>query len=136
MAITITDDQIKRWIEDGIQGALTSMLKDRYGTGAQIKTVVETAIKKAEPKIVKVIDAGLAKVFASPEFNAKLENDISIALRKEISDTLASQYRGAFTGVIRAAAKASAHNEIIAQRVVELTQAGITKSVTTAHGEL
>lgn len=121
--ITITDDQIKRWIEDGIREALASMLKDRYGAGAQVKTLVESAFKKAEPQVVAAIDVGLASVFASPDFAAKVESDITAALRREISDTLASQYRGAFTGVIRAAAKTSAHNEIIAQRVVELTQA-------------
>lgn len=114
MAFEITEAQVQRMLQDGIQQAVNSMLRDSYGTGANLKKAVEKAIAESEPQIVAALKVGISQAVVSPGFLQVIE--------KEIATSMSSQYRGAFEGVIRAAAKQAASNEVIAKRVAELTQ--------------
>lgn len=114
MSINISDSQVQAWIQDGIQNAIKSLLSDRYGTGAQLKDAMDKAIKQAQPQIVAAVEASIARACVAPGFLQAIE--------REIAASLASQYRGAFEGVVRAAAKQAANTEVIAKRVAELTR--------------
>ncbi len=122
MAFEITEAQVQRMLQDGIQSTIHSMLRDSYGTGANLKKAVATAITESEAHIVAALKVGISQACVSPGFLQAIEKEIALAL--------ASQYRGAFDGVIRAAAKQAANTEVIAQRVAELTKqaAGVTKN--------
>lgn len=114
MAFEITEAQVQRMLQDGIQSAINGMLRDSYGTGAALKKAVEKAIAESEPQIVAALKVGIAQACVSPGFLKSIEG--------EIANSLASTYRGAFEGVVRAAAKQAANTEVIAQRVAELTK--------------
>lgn len=114
MSITFTDNDIERWVKDGVQSAINSALRDGYRMGSQLKVVIEKAIKESEPEILAGVKDGITKACLSPGFLQSIE--------KEIAASLASQYRGAFDGVVRAAAKQAANTEVVARRIVELTQ--------------
>lgn len=115
MSINITEAQIQVWIQDGVKQSIQGMLRDNYGAGADLKKAMAKAVAEAEPQILAALRIGIAQACVSPAFLVTIE--------KEIATSLASQYRGAFDGVIRAAAKSAASNEIVARRVVELTRA-------------
>lgn len=117
MGIEISEAQIQSWIQDGVKNAIHSMMRDRYGQGERIKEAMEKAIKESEPLIVASLKAGIAQACASPAFLQGIEQDLAKAL--------ASQYRGAFEGVVRAAAKKAANNEVTANHVAELTQQAV-----------
>ena len=106
----LTEKQIEGMVQEGIK----SVLNDRYGVGAALKRSVEAAIVKSEPEIIAALKAGIVQTCVSPGFLQSIE--------KEIAGSLANQYRGAFDGVVRAAAKQAANTEVIAQRVAELTK--------------
>lgn len=114
MKFEITEPQIEKMLQDGIKAAIASIMGDKYGAGARLKNSVESAITKSENVITEAIKAAISQVVASPAFLQTIE--------KEIAASMASQYRGAFDGVIRAAAKNAANTEVIAQRVAELTK--------------
>lgn len=112
--INITQSQIEMWVQKGAQASIDNALRDTYGAGKEIKVMMDRALKESEPHIVKALKDGIMKAAVSPAFMATLE--------QEIARSLANQYRGAFEGVMRHAAKMAASNEIIARRVAELTQ--------------
>ena len=114
MAIEIKDATIELWIRDGVQTAINSMMRDGYGTGAKLKSAMEKAIAESQEQITVAMVHAIAKACVSPNFLMAIEKDIATAL--------ASQYRGAFEGVIRAAAKQAAHTDVVAQRVIEMTR--------------
>lgn len=113
--ISFSETDLKNWIQTGVQNAINSALRDNYGMGSKLKTAMDAAIKEAEPQILAALKVGIAQACVSPMFLQGIE--------REIAASLASQYRGAFEGVVRGAAKQAAHNEVVAQRVVELTKA-------------
>lgn len=115
MSINISEAQIQGWIQDGVRQSIQGMLRDNYGAGADLKKAMTKAVAEAEPQILAALKVGIAQACVSPAFLQGIE--------KELAVTLASQYRGAFDGVVRAAAKQAAHNEVVALRVVELTKA-------------
>lgn len=114
MTIEIKDATIELWVRDGVQNAINSMMRDNYGTGAKLKSAMEKAIAESQEQITVAMIHAIAKACVSPNFLMAIEKDIATAL--------ASQYRGAFDGVIRAAAKQAAHTDVVAQRVIELTR--------------
>jgi hypothetical protein len=114
MAIQFNDLEVKNWIQDGVQQAIRSALRDQYSMGRDLKAAMDKAIKEAEPQILAGLKIAISQACVSPEFLKSLE--------KEIAASMASQYRGAFDGVIRAAAKQAAHDDVVARRVVELTR--------------
>jgi len=114
MSVQITDVQIQNWIQDGIKQAIQSLLRDTYGQGAALKTAMAKAVAEAEPQILAAMKIGISQACVSPTLLQSIE--------KEIASSLTSQYRGAFEGVVRAAAKQAANTEVIAQRVAELTK--------------
>lgn len=126
MSIQITDTQIQNWIQDGVRQAIQSMMRDQYGQGAVLKKAMEKAIADSESQIIAALKAGIAQACVSPGFLQQIE--------KDIATSLASQYRGAFDSVIKAAAKQAANTEVIAQRVAELTRQAATPGVA-AMGE-
>jgi hypothetical protein len=113
MSINITDPTIERWIQDGIVNAINTMLRDKYGVGAELKKAMDKAIADSEQQIVAALKVGIAQACVSPGFLQQIEG--------EIARSLASQYRGAFDAVIKSAAKQAANTEVIAKRVAELT---------------
>lgn len=115
MSINISETQIQGWIQDGVRLSIQGMLRDNYGAGADLKKAMAKAVTEAEPQILAALKVGIAQACVSPGLLSTIE--------KEIAASLASQYRGAFEGVVRAAAKSAASNEIVARRVVELTKA-------------
>jgi hypothetical protein len=121
MTINITEATVQRWIQEGIQNAINSMLRDQYGTGADLKKAMTKAIAESEGQIVAAMKIGIAQACVSPLLLKSIEGDIAKAI--------ADRYRGAFDGVIKAAAKQAANNEVVAQRVAELTRqaAGLPK---------
>ena len=114
MSLNISETQIQGWIQEGVRNAIQSMLRDGYGAGADLKKAMAKAVAEAEPQIVAALKVGIAQACVSPNFLQGIE--------REIASSLASQFRGSFDGVIKAAAKNAANNEIVAQRVVALTQ--------------
>jgi len=122
MSIEISDATIQMWIQTGIQSAINSMLRDSYGAGALLKKATEKAMLESEQHIVEAMKESIQRACVSPNFLQAVERDIAAAM--------ANQYRGAFDGVIKAAAKQAANTEVIAQRVAELTKlaAGIAGS--------
>jgi len=123
MSINISETQIQNWIQDGVRQSIQSMFRDNYGAGAELKKAMAKAVAEAEPQILAALKIGIAQACVSPSLLSAIE--------KEIAASLASQYRGAFDGVVRAAAKSAASNEIVARRVVELTRvaAGIGENL-------
>lgn len=121
MSIQITDSMIEQWIHSGIQQAVNNMLRDQYGTGANLKKAMDKAIAESEAQLVASLKVGIAQACVSPTFMKGIEQEIALSLSR--------QYRGAFDGVVRAAAKQAANNEIVAQRVAEIARlaAGIEK---------
>lgn len=116
MNIIFTEEQIQGWLQEGLRSAMNSLLRDGYGTGAALKRAVDKAISESEMEIVAALKVGISQAVVSKGFMKKIE--------LEIANSLSSQYRGAFEGVIRAAAKQAASNEVIARRVAELTREG------------
>ena len=114
MSLNIGELEIRNWIQDGVAQSIRAQLRDQYGAGTALKKAMDKAVAEAEPQILAALKVGIAQACVSPEFMKSIE--------KEIASALASQWRGAFDGVIRAAAKQAAHNEVVAQRVVELTR--------------
>lgn len=94
---------------------MQQMLRDSCGAGVYLKRAMSQAVTEAEPQLLAAMKAGIAQACVSP---ASLQG-----IEKEIASALTNQYRGAFEGVVKAAAKQAAHNEVVAQRVVELTKA-------------
>ena len=115
MSINISESQIQGWIQEGVRQSIQGMLRDNYGAGADLKKAMAKAVAEAEPQILAALKVGIAQACVSPEFMKGIE--------REIASSLASQYRGAFDGVVRAAAKQAANTEVVARRVVELTMA-------------
>ncbi len=113
-AIEITQAQIERWIQDGLKSGIDSMMRGSYGQAAQLQESAKKAILASEPLVTQALKDGIARACVSPGFLQAIE--------REIAASLASQYRGAFDGVIKAAAKQAANTEVIAQRVVELAK--------------
>ena len=114
MSLTISNTQIETWIQEGVAQSIRGLMRDTYGAGADLKKAMAKAVAEAEPQILAALKVGIAQACVSPAVLQQIE--------KEIAASLASQYRGAFDGVIRAAAKQAANNEIVAQRVAELTR--------------
>ena len=112
--IEISQAQIERWIQDGLKSGIEAMLRGSYGQGAQLQASAKAAIAASEPLVTEALKAGIAQACVSPAFLQTIE--------REVSASLASQYRGAFDGVIKAAAKSAANNEVVARRVAELTR--------------
>lgn len=112
--INISEVQIERWIKEGVQNSINSALRDTYGVGRDLKEAMNKAIKESEGQIVAAMKIGIAQACVSPNFLQAIEKDIAAEL--------ASRYRGAFEGVIRAAAKQAASDELVARRVSELAK--------------
>lgn len=113
--IEITEAQITVWAQEGIKKEIADTLRRGYGMGDKLKKTIEDTVAQSEPQIKAAIQAAIAQACISPEFIKGIE--------VEVSRSLASSYRGCFDGVIKAAAKTAANTEVVAKRVVELTQA-------------
>lgn len=120
MSIEISNSTVELWIKEGIKNAIQSMLRDSYGTGANLKKAMDKAIADSEAQITAALKIAISQACVSPDFLKGVEKDIAAAL--------ASKYRGAFDGVITAAAKQAARDEIVTRRVAEMTKqaAGVT----------
>lgn len=111
---------IQQWIHKGIQDSINSAFRDSYsyGAGSKIKDmmlkILDKVMKECEGEIEKAVREGILKAVVSPGFLQVME--------KDIANSFASAYHGAFKAVILSAAKQAANTEVIAQRVVELTK--------------
>lgn len=116
MQIQFSEAEIQRMIENGISAAVKEQLTSSYGHGNKLRVAVEAAIAKQESVVADGITRAVRIACASPEF----DRAVQVALTSEIQN----RFRGAFDGVIKAAAKRSASDIIVQQTIAEAVKRG------------
>ena len=105
MTAVITDADIREAALVGLRDQLRTMLsRHEYGAGKKLQELVIKSLESKQGIIEAQVDKALAEALMSPEFTEVLRAEMIHAMRKK--------FVGAFDGVMHAAGKRAAQDQL------------------------
>lgn len=103
--IVFSADALQRAAVAGITAELSAAMRNQYGTGERLRKMVNDTIEKNTPLIERQIQAAILDALKAPEFAGMVRDAILAGLK--------GKFAGAFEGVLRAAGKKAAQDELV-----------------------
>lgn len=107
----IDQQKIEQLLLAGLREELNSAMRSQWGTGQKLRNMVDDVIGKNTAAIEKQIKIAVLEAIQSDEF-VQMARDVMLGAMK-------SKFSGAFEGVMRAAGKRAAQDEVLAGKVAE-----------------
>lgn len=106
----INEQEMKAAALRGLESEIRQSLSNRWGVGAKLDAVVTRTIEQNMPIVEAQINKALLEALGSPEFVTKLGDEMIRAMR--------GKFAGTFDGVMRAAGKKLAQDELARDAIV------------------
>lgn len=103
---TLNEEDLKRIVIKGLENELRSVMMSSYGVGPKVKKMAEDAIANNQQLLSDTLQTAFLAALDSPEF--------AEMTRKAMLDAMKGKFTGVFDGVMRAAGKKAAQEQLLA----------------------
>jgi Asp-tRNA(Asn)/Glu-tRNA(Gln) amidotransferase B subunit len=113
---TIDQEKMERLVVAGLKDELASAMRSQWGTGQKLRQMVDNTISFHQNDIQAQIVVAVKAAINSPEFVEMARQSMLLAMKDKFS--------GAFEGVMRAAGKRAAQDELAVKQLAAAIMEG------------